>query len=163
MLLDVGLVILAAAAVRNLAGWMSRRHRAPAWTDGVIAAVLLAVLAPRLLRDINHDRAYIHEAARWVAGQCRDREPVLVAQDGWVPFYAGARRWAVCPTLGDLAGTYALDRADFLILEPDDIPPREMNIDVARVRVRLTERHRACEPEGGRGFVIYAVEQLGPM
>jgi hypothetical protein len=182
MLLNVGLVIFAAGSLCYWAKWLCRRAhhcgtsgspmphprdagatiRAARWlpiarrADAISLAVICLALIPWLLRDIHGGRYYIHDAAAWIKTACGERRsPVTVAQDGWVPFYAGLANWRLCPDPTYLFHVRELAEADLLILDIRDEPPSTIELLPDHVHVRLDEAARFTDERGRRGVVIY--------
>ena len=163
VLLDVGFVIFACASLVRLQTWLARRSTS---SSGLVrrfdlhaAVVLSLATSPWLLADINESRHYIHTAAAWLREHGGD-SPHIVSENGWVPFYAGLRRWDVCAKAEELPTHAQLAAADWLIYDVRHVPPAQMTVEPSTV-VSLVEEMRFTDQKGSRGVVIYRVARRG--
>ncbi len=163
MLLNVGVVLMAAGTLACLADiWTyrtrlvkSRWHAVARRSDAIVLALVVAALSPRILRDINDDRLYIHEAAQWVRGHYED-PPRIYAQYGWVPYYAGARDWVEHRDPARFGADPEFARADLAIVDLHGADPERI-VSRAPTHVRLSEAARFTGPKRRRGVVIYHI------
>jgi len=165
MLLDVGIVILAAATlsyarIRLLPLAKGYWRAVAARADAIVLAAVVLCLFPRLVRDINDGRWYIRDAARYLRAEYRGRPPpVVFAQYGWVPFYAGFEDWIEHRDPTSFRRQRRFAEADLAIVDiRSPLPPV---IAVGKnVRVQLMEMARFLDDENRRGTLIYRVELL---
>jgi len=162
LVLDVGVVILAAGCLVSFAQWLVvRGARFGRWADVAIVCIVSLALSPRLLRDINNDRWYARQAAHWIVGRHEGRPmPRIAATDGWVPFYAGCLEWSACRGAAELLTSTDWINAELLVLEIDEPPPPEISVPALNARRRITELRRFTDPAGRRGVCVYAITPL---
>jgi hypothetical protein len=158
MLLAVPVVIFAAGTLAESALLLSHRFgTAFRRFDAVVVAIISLGLSPWLVRDINSNRQYIHEAARFVAKARRDRDPNIISQHGWTPFYAGLLSWSTCPHATGLADSPDVPTADMASFDTREVVPPVVHHRPSGADFQVTEVARFTDPRSNRGEVIYRV------
>ena len=162
LLPDVGLIILAAGTLAYTAAVLSRRfigyryERLAQRVDVLVLAAVCIVLSPRIFRDINDNRWYIHDAAGWIRKHYQNKWPrAVISEGGWAPFYSGITDWIDCkafymPTHPRLA------RVKLAVVEIGNPLPAEIRITKGGQTVRFNEVARF--KDGRRGMIIYEVQ-----
>lgn len=172
MLLDVGMMILAAGTLTWLAQRITVRvHRSGEYmaprkvfvarhSGAIIAGCILMSTLPWLLRDVGDGRGHVHQAAAWIQEQFPGRCDVrIVAQHDWVPFYAGQTHWDLL--WPDVHTCRPLPDAELLIV--DRHPPAFPTIiDIADSsdQVQLTAAAKFSDPRDRRSVTIYRVQRI---
>jgi len=162
MLLDVGIVILAAGTLAYTADRLARhaqgtRRRLARRTDRLAMAVIILALTPWLLRDINDERGYIRDAARWVQVESRNRQALTVFdQYGWVSYYAGLTDWIEHRDPRRFGQEHGCQKPALAIVDLRDAQPERIETGWP-TPVRVTEAARFTDATGRRGMVIYYI------
>jgi hypothetical protein len=166
MLPDVGLVILAAATLAYSADYLFRTlpdrwKRLGRRADALVMAIIILALTPWIFRDINYGRFYLRDAARWLRCEIRAvQEPTVLAQYGWVPYYAGLTDWIEHRDPHRLARASKRRRPAWAIIDLRHTRPERL-AKIWPARLRATEVARFSDADASRGVVVYRLMPTG--
>lgn len=160
LLLGAAAVILHAAFLVDVVRYLPRSVRR--WRlDAAVIAVLVVALLPRTLAGINGNRWHIREAAEWIRAQAEaGAPPLIVAEHGLVPFYAGLGDWVPCAELDHLPLVGRLPDARWFVWDARETPPERVTVLERNRCARLTEVRRFVDADG-TGLVFYRVSRCG--